>query len=91
MIAFEYQGEYHYGKHFLLGSPEGGVKTRDSSKKACCQDLGITLVEVPYWWKKDKGSLLATIHHIRPDLVPVKPTTAKISSHPPFIPIQKPR
>ena len=28
------------------------------------------MVEIPYWWKGNEGSLAATIHSIRPELVP---------------------
>jgi hypothetical protein len=31
--------------------------------------LGITLIEVPYWWDGKKESLAATIHHFRSDII----------------------
>lgn len=35
-----------------------------------CKRHGISLIEVPYWWDGSKSSLMASIHQIRPDLVP---------------------
>lgn len=58
--------------HFLNG-PVDIQQTRDQAKKAQCQELGITLIEIPYWWDRSKTSLLATIHQYRPDLVPLPP------------------
>ncbi len=67
-LAFEYQGEHHYQFHYLYGSPELHQQ-RDQEKRALCQRARITLIEIPYWWNKEKGSLLATIHKCRPDLI----------------------
>lgn len=41
-----------------------------SYKLKQCKRHGITLIEVPYWWDCSKSSLMATIHQVRPDLVP---------------------
>ena len=30
--------------------------------------IGITLIDIPYWWNFDKESLSSTIYHYRPDL-----------------------
>jgi hypothetical protein len=38
-----------------------------------CRELGITLIQIPYWWDKKKWSLIATIHQHRPDII-AKPT-----------------
>ncbi len=35
--------------------------------------IGITLIEVPYWWNYSANDLLATIHQHRPDVIPDKP------------------
>lgn len=41
---------------------------------------GITLIEIPYWWDFTKESLAATIHRIRPELVPDPPGIQPIPS-----------
>ncbi len=73
-LAVEYQGNQHYKMHFLFGSPSD-QQQRDAEKRQQCRKLGISLIEVPYWWDKNKASLVATIHHVRPDTVPM-PTNA---------------
>jgi hypothetical protein len=35
--------------------------------------IGITLVEIPFWWKRDFPSFSATIFSHRPDLFSEKP------------------
>src|SRR5688572_26691703 len=32
----------------------------------CMVQNGVTLIEVPYWWDRTKGSLEATVHKVRP-------------------------
>ena len=34
-----------------------------------CKEIGITVIDVPYWWDKKKESLMATIKMKRPDLI----------------------
>jgi hypothetical protein len=48
-----------------------------------CAQCGISLIEVPHWWDGSIESLQATIHSIRPDVLP--------SSHAPPIPSQPTR
>ena len=67
-LAFEYQGEHHYYDIYALGN-KWSQKERDGEKRAACMERGITLVEIPYWWDRDKSSLMATIHGKRPDLL----------------------
>jgi hypothetical protein len=67
-LAFEYQGEQHYASHYLYGSPEIQRK-RDLEKSYKCKIANITLVHIPYWWDKEKSSLVATIRKHRPDLL----------------------
>eukprot|EP01121_Diplochlamys_sp_Union-15-3_P016724 TRINITY_DN5746_c0_g3_i1.p1 TRINITY_DN5746_c0_g3~~TRINITY_DN5746_c0_g3_i1.p1 ORF type:complete len:162 (-),score=27.63 TRINITY_DN5746_c0_g3_i1:129-614(-) len=67
-LAIEYQGYQHYHDHYLFG-PFLSYKHRDNEKRECCLREGITLLEIPYWWKRDKESILASIHHVRPDIV----------------------
>ena len=35
--------------------------------------IGITLIEVPYWWDRDITSLAATVYNSRPDLFETEP------------------
>lgn len=44
-------------------------KEQDNEKRMACREKGITLIEIPYWWDKEKSSLMATIHELRPELV----------------------
>jgi hypothetical protein len=67
-LAFEYQGEQHYFTHYLFGSPDI-QQQRDVEKQQTCKAAGITLVHIPYWWDKEKSSLVATIRHHRSDLL----------------------
>ena len=45
------KGGQHYDWHFLYGSPEM-QKKRDSEKRMLCSRVGITLVEIPFWWNR---------------------------------------
>jgi hypothetical protein len=60
-LAFEYQGEQHYHElsHFMSGDV---IQEKDTQKRKLCRNIGITLIEVPYWWDCKKSSLAATIH-----------------------------
>jgi hypothetical protein len=69
-IAFEYQGEVHYTNSNLLNSDQERIFEIDIEKKNACKNLGITLIEVPFWWDRQKETLAATIHQHRPDLIP---------------------
>ena len=59
-LAFEYQGEQHYYDIYALGNL-WSQKSKDEEKRIACKDKGITLIEIPYWWDKEKSSLMATI------------------------------
>lgn len=66
-LAIEYQGAQHYSQHskqFFMGDME-----KDKWKRAACKQLGISLVEVPYWWKESPAQLISTIAKTRPDLM----------------------
>jgi len=67
-LAFEYQGIHHFHGHSLFGDTESH-KRRDNDKRQECNSLGITLIEVPYWWQRDKDSILKVLHEVRPDIV----------------------
>lgn len=66
-LAFEYQGEPHFLDTYYF-QPADVLKVRDERKKKVCEENGITLIEVPYWWDLKKPSLLGTIHARRPDI-----------------------
>jgi len=67
-LAFEYQGYHHFHTHNVFGDPRNHQR-RDNEKQHNCTKLGISLVEVPYWWQRDKESLLELLHKHRPDVV----------------------
>jgi hypothetical protein len=56
----------HY-KEKLAVSLEEQVK-RDREKMLACQQIGISLVQVPYWWSNSANALLSTIKQFRPEL-----------------------
>jgi hypothetical protein len=67
-LAIEYQGEQHY-KHIGYGNFHlDERKAKDEEKRNVCKSLGISLVEVPYWWNLSLPKLITTIHRLRPDL-----------------------
>eukprot|EP01118_Nematostelium_gracile_P001159 TRINITY_DN1119_c0_g3_i1.p1 TRINITY_DN1119_c0_g3~~TRINITY_DN1119_c0_g3_i1.p1 ORF type:complete len:421 (+),score=92.33 TRINITY_DN1119_c0_g3_i1:78-1340(+) len=59
-IAFEYQGEGHFHDIYVIGNMNK-VRGRDQLKRDMCQQKGITLVEIPYWWDFQLESLIGTI------------------------------
>lgn len=67
-LAFEYHGEQHYYDIYALGNA-WSQRERDSEKRRACSEKGITLIEIPFWWDRDKSSLVATIHERRADLI----------------------
>lgn len=67
-LAFEYQGEGHYHDIYAFGH-SWKQKQQDVEKKNRCLELGISLVQIPYWWDLQKSSLAATIRETRKDLL----------------------
>jgi len=67
-IIFEYHGYQHYFDHYLFGYAQR-YKDRDKERTETCTAHGFSYIEVPYWWKRDKESILAVLHKIRPDVV----------------------
>jgi hypothetical protein len=65
-LAIEYQGEHHFKGHFSYGT--SSIQAKDAEKKSACKEHGITLITVPYWWKKDAHSLMKMIQEARADL-----------------------
>jgi hypothetical protein len=62
-LAFEYHGRHHYAEAWLFGSPDQtGVEQRDVEKRQACKKIGITLVDIPYWWDQQKSRFLLFFH-----------------------------
>jgi hypothetical protein len=88
-LAFEYQGEQHYGAHYLYGSSEH-QRAKDMEKQQRCKQEGITLIHIPYWWDKQKSSLVATVRQRRPELLPDAEAGLPIPATPPaYVPACK--
>jgi len=49
-LAFEYQGEQHYGVSGLGKEFYERLMARDDEKKIICKENGINLIEVDYRW-----------------------------------------
>jgi hypothetical protein len=82
-IAFEYQGEHHFVDIYSLGV-QWRNSERDEEKGIACQEAGITLIQVPYWWNFKKNSLMATIYQVREDLISHLPiNSTPITKDPP--------
>jgi len=72
-LAFEYNGYQHYYNHFMFGDVKSH-KERDKARQIVCEALGITVIEIPYWWSgQDKESIIAALHKIRPDILLLMP------------------
>lgn len=54
-LALEYHGAQHYTS-FFTQSMENQSK-RDKNRRELCEQLGITLIEIPYWWDRSEGIL----------------------------------
>jgi hypothetical protein len=48
-LALEFNGSQHYLESQLFGSLDI-QRSRDVDKRIMCNLLGITLLEIPYWW-----------------------------------------
>jgi hypothetical protein len=77
MLAFEYQGEQHYGHTTYERETTRIQMQRDEEKAFQAKQQGITLIHVPYWWDGTKQQLEATIASVRPELIPAVPPKAK--------------
>lgn len=85
-LAFEYHGIHepffiNVGEQHFKDSLKSSLKEqkqRDLSRRTQCKKLGITLIEIPYWWNHKEGkdvilfigteTLLATVLQERPEL-----------------------
>ena len=72
-IAFEYQGEHHFGiPNFLKDEKLIEItKIKDEKKIELCKKLGITLITIPFWWNKNKNDLISTINHYKPGILKI--------------------
>jgi len=68
-LIFDYHGIQHYYDHYMFGNVQD-QQERDKQRRAACNYLNISYLEVPYWWQRDKESVTAMIHEVRPDIVP---------------------
>ncbi len=66
-LAIEYNGEYHY-QTVLVHDDVGQVHTRDMIKRDLCEQYGVTLIVIPFWWDRAIESVAKTIHMYRPDI-----------------------
>jgi hypothetical protein len=64
----EYQGEIHYFDIPIYGNL-GRRQKNDKHKVAVSADMGITVIQIPFWWDKSPQSLISTIKMQRPDLL----------------------
>jgi len=67
-LAVEYHGHEHYQDHYMFGE-YNLRKERDNDRHQACKSVGITNINIPYWWKHDKESIVALLHRYRPDIV----------------------
>jgi len=55
-VAIEYNGYQHYHDHVMFGDALSNKK-RDNERRTACKSSGISLIEVPYWWQRDKANI----------------------------------
>jgi len=67
-LVFEYHGHQHFTDHLLFGETKF-LKERDSERYDACNSLGVTDIEIPYWWQRDKESIIAVLNKHRADIV----------------------
>lgn len=67
-LAFEYQGGQHYLQTTMTSSALATQQKKDEEKRQMCKQLGITLIEIPYWWDMSTNQIIATINRHRPDI-----------------------
>jgi len=68
-LVFEYHGIQHYQDHYMFGESKS-YRARDNERDAACASFGITFIEIPYWWQRDKESIVTMLHKHRPDCMP---------------------
>ena len=60
-IAIEYHGQQHYEDIPSGFCPAETYKYRDSEKQKLCEEHGIQLIVIPYWWDNKIESLKETL------------------------------
>lgn len=66
-LAIEYQGKQHYEPNNSFMADSTRIQ-KDQNKRNICDELGITLVEIPYWWNQSEDALIMAIQKHRPDI-----------------------
>ena len=56
-LGFEYNGEQHYDDIPSSFSPIEVYKARDVEKTNIAAEMGVTLIEIPFWWDRKVDSL----------------------------------
>jgi len=88
-LAIEYQGEHHYYDNHAATGVAMTYTIRDEEKSRQCQELGICIVPIPYWWDRCIESLAATIMYYKPQVdLPIGYGATILTGH---IPINAPR
>ncbi len=44
------------------------IQDRDKKKVAICEQAGITLITVPFWWDRNVNSIISILKDARPDI-----------------------
>eukprot|EP01114_Cavostelium_apophysatum_P022496 TRINITY_DN815_c0_g2_i1.p1 TRINITY_DN815_c0_g2~~TRINITY_DN815_c0_g2_i1.p1 ORF type:complete len:558 (+),score=47.03 TRINITY_DN815_c0_g2_i1:36-1709(+) len=60
-MGIEYQGEHHYYQLWERCQDSSIRMFRDEEKIQACSEMGITLVQIPFWWDGSQKQLLSTI------------------------------
>lgn len=60
-LAFEYHGEQHFRETFNQSLSH--QIARDETRRSQCQELDITLIEIPYWWNGNQRFILSFLPH----------------------------
>lgn len=63
-LIFEYQGRQHYLPNYF--NDYKVQITKDKEKKKICQEVGLTLIQIPFWWDYTVPSLAATVKKVKP-------------------------
>lgn len=67
-LAVEYNGQHHFEDVPFFG-PVEAYRERDILKRQLCEECGIRLVIVPYWWDMQLESLAAFLYNEVPSIV----------------------
>lgn len=73
-LAFEFNGQQHYHEVGFFG-PVEIYRRRDEQKQRLCEEQGIKLVTIPYWWDQRLQSLAASIDEQQEGALPAPKAT----------------